>query len=72
MTEQSTAINTHAANSDYWDDQHSALDMSSLPPFEDFDFNDLLWQQVDVMDLQVDHKGTDIKLMTYRWEPEGD
>ena len=46
--------------------------MSSLPPFEDFDFNDLLWQQVDVMDLQVDHKGTDIKLMTYRWEPEGD
>lgn len=69
-TEQSTAINTHALPSDYDEDQ-STLDLASLPPLEGFEFRDLLWQQVDVMDLKVvDKNGKEVKLMTYRWQPD--
>jgi len=67
-TENSTAYNTNAVPSDH-DDDFSEQDLGSLPPLEGFEWRDLVFEEIDPLDLRVMHGREEIKLMTYRWAP---
>mmetsp|Transcript_11543 Transcript_11543/g.14538 ORF Transcript_11543/g.14538 Transcript_11543/m.14538 type:complete len:104 (+) Transcript_11543:161-472(+) len=66
LSKVQTAFNTNAVPSD---DGRSELDLTSLPPLEGYEFRGLLFDEVDPLDLHVQHDGQEVKLMTYRWKP---